>query len=133
VVSPKEETTAESRFAYAPAMFSAMTLLESEEPTGVRPLDLLVDHCAVLTKEFRGLAERHWGERRAEDSWDVLHTFMRDRSIEPMRSVALYWSWTLSDPEIDGGVLDPSGQCFHSPAHSKRCTVRSARSRPGTN
>jgi hypothetical protein len=112
-VTHDEETTAESRFAYAPAMFSAMTLLESEEPTGVRPLDLLVDHCAVLTKEFRGLAERRWGERRAENNWDVLHTFMRDRSTEPMQSVALYWAWTLSDPEIDGGVMDPSGQCFH--------------------
>ena len=30
-----------------------------------------------------------------------------------MRSVALAWAWTLSHPEIDGGILDPSGRCFH--------------------
>jgi hypothetical protein len=112
-VTHDEETTARSRFAYAPAMFAAMTLLEAEEPSGVQPLDLLVDHLAVLTEEFRGLAERGWGERQAENYWDVLHAFIRDRSVDPMRSVALHWVWTLSDPEIDGGLLDPSGRCYH--------------------
>jgi hypothetical protein len=112
-VTHTEETTSRSRFPYAPAMFAAMTLLESEEPTGVRPLDLLVDYLAVRTEEFRGLAERRWGERRAEGYWDVLHAFLRDRSIDPMRSVALYWVWTLSNPEIDGGILDPRGRCYH--------------------
>lgn len=112
-VSHDERTTARERFSYAPAMFAAMTLLEAEDPTDARPLDLLVDYLAILNKVFRGLNEERWDPRRPENYWHVLYGYMRDRSIDPMRSVALHWVWTLSDPEIDGGLLDPSGRCYH--------------------
>jgi len=112
-VTHDERTSARSRYAYAGAMFAAMTLLEKDESTEVQPLDILVDSLAVATETFRCLAERRWDERDAENYWDVLHAYMRDRSIDPMRSVAIHWVWTLSNPEIDGGLLDPSGRCYH--------------------
>lgn len=111
-VTHEEATSARSRYAYASAMFAAMKLLESEERTDVQPLDLLIESLAVLTEEFRDTAERRWDDLRAEDYWDVLHAFMRDRSIDPMKSVPLHWAWT-STPEIDGGLLDPSGRSYH--------------------
>ncbi len=92
-VMPRERTNAGERYAYAPSAFAAMTLLENEQPSGVRPLDLLVEFVAVLTDTFRDTAKRTWSDRwRAEDYWSVLHEFLRGRSIEPMKTVALDWS-----------------------------------------
>jgi hypothetical protein len=65
-VSLDECGDARSQFAYAPAAFAAMTLLEKERPSDVRPLDVLVEYVAELTRKFRETDERDWGDR-----WDA--------------------------------------------------------------
>jgi len=89
-----------------------MTLLEKERPSDVRPLDLLVEYVAELTRTFRDVGEREWVDRwDAEDYWDVLHTFLRERSIDPLQAVELAQAWTGS--ETDGGLMDAQGRCYH--------------------
>jgi hypothetical protein len=111
-VTHEEKTTARERSPYASPMFAAMTLLEAEEPTGVEPLDLLIESVAITTERFRGLAERRWNDWQAEGFWDVLYAFMRARSVDPMKSVAL--EWTISTAlDVDFGLLGPDGRPYH--------------------
>jgi hypothetical protein len=119
-VTYEERVDAEDRFAYAPDAFAAMTLLEAERPSGSRPLDVLVEYVGGLTGMFRGTSEKRWADRgEAEDYWDALHAFLRGRSIDPMKSVALAWAVRVTGGiegqllDIDGGLLDPVGECFH--------------------
>lgn len=119
-VTLEELPDAEHRFAYAPPAFAAMTLLEAERPSGSRPLDVLVEYVAALTGRFRGTTEKRWGDRwEAEDYWDALHAFLRGRSIDPMKTVALVWAVRMSGGidgdllDIDGGLLDAVGKCYH--------------------
>jgi hypothetical protein len=111
-VTHSELVNAEDRFAYAPAAFAAMSLLEKERPSGIRPIAILVEYLTTLTDKFRGTAVKRWAERwDAEDYWEELYEFLRDRSIDPMETVALAWAWTAD--EIDGGLMDVQGCCYH--------------------
>lgn len=113
-VTHEELVDAGNRFAYARAAFAAMKFLEAEQPSGSRPLEVLVEYVAALTAKFRGTAERRSADRwDAEDYWDVLHAFMRQHSFDPMETVALDWAVRATSEvddilvDIDGGLLVP--------------------------
>ena len=119
-VTHEELVDAGNRFGYARAAFAAMKLLEAEQPSGSRPLEVLVEYVAARTAKFRGTAERRSADRwDAEDYWDVLHAFMRQYSFDPMGTVALDWAVRATSGvddilvDIDGGLLVPPGTCYH--------------------
>jgi hypothetical protein len=106
LVSLTELIDPDLRFVWGQGAFAAMSLLEDETPTGVRPLDVLVEHLAHLNDSFR--LSMPWAR---EDFWSVLHAHLRDRSIDPDTVVVLLWG--SSSEEVDGGLLDAQGRCFH--------------------
>ena len=109
---------AEKRFAYTPAAFAAMKLLEAERPSGSRPLEILVEYVAALTARFRGTANSRWADRwEAEDYWDVLHAFLRQRSIDPMKTVALAWA-VRATSGVDAGTWASIGAWPHPGSYS---------------
>jgi hypothetical protein len=110
VVSLRDLVDPDLRFVWGHGAFAATSLLEEETPTGIRPLDVLVEYLAHLNEQFRGLLTRPMPWAR-EDLWSVLVTHLRDHSIDPSTAVVLHWG--MSSEEVDGGLLDTQGRCFH--------------------
>lgn len=112
VISKRELIYPDLLLVWAQGAFAAMSLLEEETPTGARPLDILVDYLRDLSERFRGyltgIESLPWAR---EDFWSVLAAHLIDRSIDPNTIVALYWG--SGSDEIDGGLLDAQGRCFH--------------------
>lgn len=110
LVSLTELIDPDLRFVWGQGAFAATSLLEEETPTGIRPLDVLVEYLVYLNEQFRGLLRRPQPWAR-EDYWSVLVAHLRDRSIDPSTVVVLHWG--SSSDEVDGGLLDNQGRCFH--------------------
>jgi hypothetical protein len=73
---------------------------------------------AALTARFRGTANSRWADRwEAEDYWDVLHAFLRQRSIDPMKTVALAWA-VRATSGVDAGTWASIGAWPHPGSYS---------------
>lgn len=113
VISKTELNDPDLRLMWAQGAFAAMSLLEEETPIGSRPLDILVEYLRESSDRFRGylmgIGSMPWAR---EDYWSVLAVHLIDRSIDLNTMVVLHWG--SGSDEIDGGLLDTQGRCFHS-------------------